>query len=94
MTKPSEMLRALLEKHEITQDNFAKATGFSRISISQLVNDRRSVNARTALIFGKAFRMKPSEWIDAQIDHDLEQALADPRTRAALAEVKVVVNGK
>jgi addiction module HigA family antidote len=72
---PGDVLReSVLERCGITQDAFAAALGVSRITINQIVNDRRSITAAMALRLARATSTSPQFWLNLQQTVDLNQA--------------------
>ena len=71
---PGEFLKEILQELEITQADFARALGISKMRISHIINGTRPVTAEIAILFGKAFSQTPSYWLNLQMDHDLKQA--------------------
>jgi len=73
-TTAAQVLRDLLADHGISQETLALAIGVSRLSVSQLVNDRRSVTAEMALRLSVATGTTPDFWLDLQRAADLFDA--------------------
>ena len=89
---PGDFLREKVMSGELTQEELADALGVSRVSVNQLVNNRRSVTAEMALRLGRAFDTSPEFWLRLQQAVDLEQArrrLADDliKVRRVLSRV-------
>ncbi|MDQ6768865.1 MAG: HigA family addiction module antitoxin [Gemmatimonadota bacterium] len=70
----AEVLRDVLTRHAITQDDLARAMGVSRYSINQLVNHRRAVTAEMALRLARALSTTPEFWLNLQRHADLHAA--------------------
>ena len=77
---PGEHLAEILEELGISQYRLAKAIGVSPIRISEIVRQRRSVTADTALRVGRALGMTPEFWLNLQRMYDLELARASTDT--------------
>jgi len=88
---PGEVLRGILDRHELTQDALAAAMGVSRYSINQLVNDRRGVTAEMALRMATALRTSAEFWLNLQRNVDL--ALAQKTLVTALMDIHPVIPG-
>jgi addiction module HigA family antidote len=77
---PGEVLRRyIVEGARITQDELAAAMGVSRLTVNQLINDKRTVTAEMALRLAHVLRTTPEFWLDLQRGIDLfaaQQALA------------------
>jgi antitoxin HigA-1 len=87
-TTPSEFLRELMSRYDITQDSLADLLGTTRYSVNQLVNDRRGVTAEMALRLAKVFSNSPEQWLRLQQNVDL--ARAKRRIGQALKQVRPV----
>jgi addiction module HigA family antidote len=74
-TTPAEVLRYdILESCGITQKGLARAMGVSLLTINQLVNERRSVTAETALRLAAVTGTSASVWLNLQREVDLHDA--------------------
>lgn len=58
----------------ITQDSLASALGTSRLTVNELMNDRRSVTAPMALRLGRVLGTTAEFWMNLQRDVDLSAA--------------------
>jgi addiction module HigA family antidote len=85
---PGSVLRQeMQESLGITQDQLASAMGVSRLTINEIVNEKRSVTAEMALKLAKALGTDPRFWLNLQQDVDLVRA----RTKlGAMRDVKVL----
>jgi addiction module HigA family antidote len=71
----SDVLRAhFLQLEGVTQDRLAAALGVSRHSVSELMNNRRSVTAAMALRLARVLGTDAHFWMNLQIDRDLFDA--------------------
>ena len=77
---PGEHLAEILDELGISQYRLAKAIGVSPIRISEIVRQRRSITADTALRVGQALGMTPEFWLNLQRMYDLELARASTDT--------------
>jgi antitoxin HigA-1 len=72
---PGETLRRyIVEGERITQDELAEAMGVSRLTVSQLINGKRTVTAEMALRLARVLRTTPEFWLDLQRGVDLFKA--------------------
>src|SRR5437588_240175 len=72
---PGEVLRRyIVDGERITQDELATAMGVSRLTVNQLINDKRTVTAETALRLARVLRTTPEFWLDLQRGLDLYNA--------------------
>jgi addiction module HigA family antidote len=72
---PGQILKKhVIEAHGITQDALATAMGVSRLTVNQLINDKRSITAETALRLSRVLSTTPEFWLNLQRDQDLARA--------------------
>jgi addiction module HigA family antidote len=64
-----------LEPLGLTVTDAAKALGVSRLTLSELVNERRGISPEMAIRLSKAFGGTPGLWIRLQSSFDLAQAM-------------------
>lgn len=86
---PGEVLRTfLLAGNRITQEELARALRVSRITVNQLVNERRAITAAMALRLSRALSTSPEFWLNLQRAVDLAEA--EQRLGQTLAAIKPV----
>jgi antitoxin HigA-1 len=74
-TPPSVQIRELiLDIYDLTQDQLADALGVSRLTVNQLVNDRRSVTPDMAIRLEFLTGVSASHWLTLQQNYDLWRA--------------------
>lgn len=72
---PGEVLkRYIINGKGITQDVLASAMGVSRLSVNQIVNNKRSITAEMALRLARVLNTTPDFWLNLQRDLDLFEA--------------------
>lgn len=72
---PGKTLRDyILVGKRITQDALADATGLSRITINQIINEKRAITAETALRLSRVLNTTPEFWLNLQRGIDLYEA--------------------
>ena len=64
-----------LEPLGLSVTDAAKALGVSRVALSELANERRSVSPEMAIRLAKAFGGSPEVWAGLQLDFDLARAM-------------------
>ena len=75
-THPGEALREdIMPAAGINQSQLAKALGVSRLTISEIVLQKRAVTPDLAIRLAKYFRTSPDLWIGLQMDVDLWDAM-------------------
>ncbi|OGA23044.1 MAG: addiction module antidote protein, HigA family [Betaproteobacteria bacterium RIFCSPLOWO2_02_FULL_65_24] len=79
-THPGEVLREdLLPSLHMTQTEFAKRLGVSRLSVSELLLEKRSLSADMAVRVGKLTNTTPESWLRMQEAVDLWDLEQDPK---------------
>ncbi|HEX8622593.1 MAG TPA: HigA family addiction module antitoxin [Allosphingosinicella sp.] len=72
---PGSVLREeIATRLGISQDRLAKALGVSRLTINEIVNEKRNVTAEMALKLAKALGTDPEFWLTLQQGFDLVRA--------------------
>ena len=72
---PGEVLREdFLSKSGVTQEQLAAALGVSRVTVNQLLNDRRDVTAEMALRLAQVLSTTPEYWLNLQTKVNLYRA--------------------
>jgi len=71
---PGEFLAEFLDETGISQAEFARRIGVSRMRISHIVNGQRPVTAEMAHLIGKSFGQTPQYWMNLQVSYDLKVA--------------------
>ena len=85
VVSPGSVLRMEIEERlGISQEQLASALGVSRLTINEIVNEKRTVTAEMALRLAKALGTDPYLWLNLQQDVDLAKA------RAKLGDLKDV----
>jgi antitoxin HigA-1 len=84
-TPPGEiLLEEWLKPMKMTQLALAKKMGVDIQLVNGIINGRRSVTAKTALLLSRVMKTTPEFWLNAQMALDLwhaRQALKDERRR-------------
>lgn len=76
-TSPGEiLLEEWLKPMNLTQLALAKKMGVDIQLVNGIVNGRRSVTAKTALLLAKVLKTTPEFWLNAQMAGDLWHAQA------------------
>lgn len=74
---PGSVLRKEIEGElGISQDRLAKALGVSRLTVNEIVNEKRNVTAEMALKLARALGTDPEFWLNLQQGFDLARARA------------------
>jgi addiction module HigA family antidote len=79
-THPGEMLREdVLPALDMTQTEFAKRLGVSRLSASELLLEKRALSADMAVRIGKLTNTAPESWLRMQAAVDLWELEQNPK---------------
>ncbi|MGH8751862.1 MAG: HigA family addiction module antitoxin [Burkholderiales bacterium] len=79
-THPGEVLREdVLPALKMSQTEFAKRLGVSRLSVSELLLEKRALSADMALRIGKITNTSPESWLRMQALVDLWELEQDPK---------------
>ena len=79
-THPGEVLREdVLPGLEMTQTEFARRLGVSRLSVSELLLEKRSLSPDMAIRIGRLTNTTPESWLRMQEALDLWQLERDPK---------------
>ena len=85
---PGEVLREeFMEPMGLSQNELARGLGVSPRRINEIVNEKRSVTADTALRLARYFGMSAEFWINLQSRYDLDVA-SDELTDRLDSEVR------
>ncbi|HEX2191380.1 MAG TPA: HigA family addiction module antitoxin, partial [Longimicrobiaceae bacterium] len=76
---PGQLLKESLHGSDAAQDLHAVRLGISRRRLNEILNERRSVTADSALRLGRYLGTPPEFWLEAQAAHDLAHARRDRR---------------
>ncbi|NJP10316.1 MAG: HigA family addiction module antidote protein [Leptolyngbyaceae cyanobacterium RU_5_1] len=77
---PGEILRLeFLEPLEITPYRLSKDIGVAQTRISEILSEKRSITADTALRLAKYFGNSAQFWMNLQTQYDLRQAQEESR---------------
>lgn len=91
-THPGAMLREdVLPNLKMTQAEFATYLGVSRLTVSELLHEKRALTADMAVRLGIVLRTSPESWLRMQAAVDLFEAQQRDENQAAkpLAKAKL-----
>ncbi|MFY0689196.1 MAG: HigA family addiction module antidote protein [Cyclobacteriaceae bacterium] len=78
---PGEILmEEFLIPMDLTAYKLSRSIGVQQTRISQIIKERRSISADTAIRFSKFFDTTPEFWMNLQTEYDLRKAKADKQT--------------
>jgi antitoxin HigA-1 len=79
-THPGELLREdVLPALGLTQTELARRLGVSRLSVSEIVNEKRGLSPDMAIRIGRFTRTTPESWLRMQEALDLWVLESDPQ---------------
>jgi addiction module HigA family antidote len=68
------LLEEFLKEFGISQNRVGREIGMSPRAINEIVHEKRSITANSALRLAKYFGTSPEFWLNLQTSHDLEEA--------------------
>ena len=84
-THPGAILREdVLPALKMTQSEFAERLGVSRLSVSELLHEKRALSAEMAARLGKLLGTSPDSWLRMQMAIDLWELAQEPASLAAV----------
>lgn len=87
-THPGAVLREdVLPALGMTQTEFAKRLGVSRLTVSQLLNEHRALTPEMAARLARVLRGRPEVWLLMQGARDLWEIEQDPNLLAAVKPI-------
>jgi antitoxin HigA-1 len=90
---PGEILKEeFLNPMGISQYKLAKDIDVSEMTISQLVNKKRSITTDTALRLAKYFGVSPAFWLGIQNDYDIETKKDNEDFRQGLDKIQPLLS--
>lgn len=88
-THPGAILREdVLPALDMTQTDFAKRLGVSRLTVSELLLEKRGLSAEIALRVAKLLNTTPESWLRMQTALDLWEARQKPEGLAKIKPIK------
>ena len=87
-THPGAILREdVLPALNMTQTEFARRLGVSRLSVSELIHEKRALSPDMAARLGKLLDTTPESWLNMQTSLDLWEIEQDPGRLAAVQPI-------
>lgn len=88
-THPGAILRDdVLPALEMTQTEFAQRLGISRLSVSDLLHEKRAMTPEMAARVGKLLNTTPESWLRMQEAVDLWEVQQTPEKFASIKPIK------
>ncbi len=90
-THPGVILREdVLPALEMTQTELAQRLGVSRLSVSELLHEKRSMTPEMAARVGKLLNTTPESWLRMQESVDLWEVQQTPEKLSGIRPIKAV----
>lgn len=90
-THPGAVLREdVLPALGMTQGQFARALGVSRLSVNELLREKRALSAEMAARLGKALGTTAESWLTMQSTVDLWEVAQHPERVAGVQRIDTV----
>ena len=87
-THPGEVLKEELEVREITQKQFAEATGISYTMLNEILNAKRPVTSDIALLVEAALGVSAELLVNMQSRYNMAQARMKPSMESHLDQIR------
>lgn len=88
-THPGAILREdVLPALEMTQTEFAQRLGVSRLTVSEILHEKRGISAEMAARVGKLLNTTPESWLRMQEAVDLWEVLQTPEKLSGIKPIK------
>lgn len=89
-THPGELLRDEIESHDISQKRLAAEMGVSYTVLNDIVNGKRSVNPKFAMLCEAALGVPAHMLIGLQADYDMQAAKRNKTFMERLGKIRRV----
>ncbi len=86
-THPGSILKSEIEFRGISQKDFAATVGFAPTALNEILNGKRQLTERTALMICAALKISPEPLIRMQSDYNLQMARRDKSFLEKLAAI-------
>ena len=90
-THPGEVVKDELEARNITQKDLARAIGVSLSVLNEILNARRPITAKTALLFEAALDIPADALMTIQTKYNLHQARANHDLGSLMTRIRQAV---
>lgn len=87
-THPGEILKDELLARGITQHNLAEQMGIAYSALNEILNGRRPLTEKTALLFEAALDVHAEPLLRMQMRYNLQKSHSDPSFMQRLARVR------
>jgi addiction module HigA family antidote len=87
-THPGEVLKEEIEYRGISQKKFATQIGMQYTVLNEILNGKRAVNVRFAMLIEASLGIEAEFWIKMQARYNMVTAKKDKSFAARLAEIR------
>lgn len=87
-THPGEVLKDEIKERGISQRQLAESTGMTCSVISEILNGRRPVTEKTALMFEAALDVPADSLMNLQVKYNLQTARTDSSFKGILEGIR------
>lgn len=88
-THPGALLREdVLPALAMTQAEFARRLGVSRLSVNELLREKRALSPEMAARLAKLLNTTPQSWLAMQTAFDLWRVTRDPKRLAGIEPIR------
>lgn len=87
---PGEMIKDEIEYRGISQKKLAEQMGISHTLLNEMLNGKRAVSAKYALLFEAALCIPAHIWIRIQTEYDMQVAKSDKTFLERLAKIRKI----
>ena len=91
-THPGEVLKDEIEYRGITQRELAEKTGMQPSAVNEILNGRRSLTEKTALLFEAALGISAEPLMTLQVKYNILSAKKDAPFMKRLAEIRRIAS--
>lgn len=91
-THPGEILKDEIEYRGITQRELAEKTGMQPSAVNEILNGRRSLTEKTALLFEAALGISAEPLMTLQVKYNILSAKKDAPFMKRLAEIRRIAS--
>lgn len=89
-THPGEVLKAEIEERGISQRHLAENMGLAYSVVNEILNSRRPLTAKTALMFEAALDVPADSLMFLQTKYNMQTARRDSAIKNILTEIRKV----
>jgi addiction module HigA family antidote len=89
-THPGELLKEEIEYRKISQNGLAKQMGVSYTALNNILNKKRTLTARTAMLFEAALGINADLLMRMQLKYNIQAVRQDKTLASRIAQIRKV----